>query len=253
MPEEIDKVDQHELIQNLFAPAPSEEFTFEKKQPDGSVKAYRVRVCLLRVEHEHEALVEAQKYAKQRGELPKEYGDVYREGQAVELVARCLCHPEIRDRPDGTSYYPRIFTSAAQLRQSFTAPEIALVLNMYEIVKAKYGPAQHIIPDEIQLWAERLSDPDTMRGATFLASLDSQAWPTLLLLFAQELRRIRESSGAPPLTSPDMSESDPESSDPGTGSFTSLPSGSSADGTELPGDRLLTPEEAAEWNAKRGK
>lgn len=231
-----------ELVQSLLAPAPSEVFRLERRAANGDVTRYPVRVRLLRVEEDIQCLLDSQKHAKDVGEL-KDYGDVYRESQAVELLTRALCHVETRTRPDGTDYYPPLFTSPAQLRQSFTAPELAQCLNMYEIVKAKYGGLETFDPADTELWISRLAAP--LEGPYFLSALDSQAWPLLLLHMAQWAQRLCQETGRPLMNWRDSSESDQPSSDEDTG-FSTVPQAESSDGIELPTDALLTKEQARE-------
>jgi hypothetical protein len=140
-------------------------------------------------------------------------------------------------------YWQPMFASDDHLRSSFTEPEIAQVLNMYEVVKAKFGQLEALLADEIDMWAERLSD--AVLGEHFLALLDSSHWPALLLSLAKEVRSLREEVDRPLSTSPHSLESDPESSDPGTGEFTELPNAASKDGeVKLPTDRLLSRSDA---------
>jgi hypothetical protein len=226
------------LVRSLLDVAPGEVFDFVKLQPDGTRKKFPVRVQLLRVDEDHQVLEDAQAYAKSRKEAPREYGDLYREGQAVALLVRALRKTEKRERNDGTFYYPPIYASEQQLRQSMTAPELAQCINMYEIVRSKFGTIEPLDDEDIEKWVRLLGD--AVRGPYFLSALDSAHWPTLLLRLAQEA-----ASRLPP-TSPDSSESNQENSDSGTGSFTELPEGSSSSGVALPTDHLLTKQEAAE-------
>jgi hypothetical protein len=242
--EKLADADPSELILTLLDVAPSEVFTFEKIQPDGSKKPYRVRVRLLRVEEDHQCLASAQKYAKDRGET-KDYGDIYKEAQAVALLAKALCRVEKRERPDGTSYYPPLFTSEEHLRASFTAAEMAQCLNMYELVRSKYNALRTLDDLTVAQWADRLGDP--LNGPFYLALLDSSHWPSLLLSLARELRAEYVRTGRLQSPSPDSSESGQESLETGTGSFTELPSAHSEESDiELPTDHLLTPDEARE-------
>jgi len=217
-----------------------------EKRPE---KKYRdVRVRLLRIEETHQALVAAQRYAKELGELPGEHRDVYHEAQAVEIVWRCMVDPEARERPDGTRYYPPVFANPDHLRQYFTEPQIAQVLNCYEIVKAKYGAIEALSADEIDTWAARLSD--ALLGDYFLSVLDSAHWAPLLQLLAQEVRALRAEVGRPLPSLVPTSESEPESSTSDTGSFSELPEAHSTEsGESLPQSNLLTRSEALE----RGK
>jgi hypothetical protein len=233
-----------DLVLGLLKGVPSELFSFKKVQADGSVRDYPIRVKLLRLEQNHQVLRDAQAYAKRQGEAPGDYGDIYREAQAVELLTLALCHVEDKTLPDGSSYFPPLFTDAQQLRASFTAPEMAQCLNMYELVKGKYGAIESFREEELELWRERLAD--TMRGPFFLSLLDSAHWPQLIFALAKEARDLRQQLGLPLSTSLDSLASDPSISTSSTGSFSELPQGQSQNGELLPTDHIMTAEEAKE-------
>ena len=237
-----------EAVRAFLSPAPSEVFSFPRWEARPGQKPVRVerdvRVKLLRLTETHEALRDAQAYAKKLGEIPGEHRDIYNEAKAVELAWRCLCQPKERERQDGTVVYDKIFASAEHLRSSMSEPEIAQVLNLYEVVKAKYGEIEALDQTELDTWADKLSDP--LAGEYFLSVLDSNAWPQLLLLWAQEVRSLREEVGRPLASWRDSVESDPTNSEPGTGSFSELPEAQASDGEELPTDHMLTRDEALE-------
>jgi hypothetical protein len=227
------------LVRSLLDVAPSMVFDFVRVQPDGTRAKVPVRVQLLRVDEDHQVLEDAQAYAKSRKEAPKEYGDLYREGQAVSLLCRALRKVEKRERNDGTSYYPPLFTNDQQLRQSMTAAELAQCLNFYEIVRSKYGAIEAFSEDDYARWVELLGDP--LRGPFWASCMDSSHWPTMMLRMAADLISLR------PSRSQNTSELDQENSDTGTGSFTELPEGSPAgSNVTLPTDHLITKDEAAE-------
>lgn len=246
----MELADAAELVQDLYAPAPGDNFTLQKRQADGSVKGYRLRVQYLRTDEDHAVLIDAQKYAKQMGEHPQEYGDLYKEGQAIELLRRALRRTEESTRPDGTKHYPPLFVNAEQLRQSFTNAEMAQCLNMYEVVRAKYSCVEDFRPEAIDMWASRLSD--TMVGPLFLSQLDSSQWPALLMSLASRVSELSEKTGQPLPNWQDFSEFNRENSDSGTGGSTSLPSAVSSDGNPLPSTRLVDSREAREWVRKKG-
>lgn len=237
-----------ELIAELTSPAPSEPFSLFRVQPDGSKKEFPLRMRLLRVEETIDCLREAQAYAKANAEIGKEYGDIYKEAQAVALIARALCHAKSRrmtnkaGSSEGPEYYPQLFTSSAQLRSSFMAHEIAVCLNAHEVVQAKYRCVESFSPEELDKWAARLSD--AFLGPLFLARLDSSHWPALLTCLAQRVQLLSESLGQPLPSLLDTSASNPESSDSGTGGSTPSPHVVSSEGETLPDDRLLTRDEA---------
>lgn len=236
--------DPSDLVMELMSPAPSEGFSLFKIKEDGSKVEFKLRVRMLRAEEDIAALKEAQAYAKENAEVSKDYGDIYREAQAVALISRVLCRPEQRELPSGTRYYPQLFTSSAQLRASFTSNEIAVCLNAYEVVKAKYRCLDAFEPAELDKWAARLSD--TLLGPLWLGRLDSTHWPALLMCLAQRVQFLSESLGLPLSSSEPSSESSPETSVDGTGGSTLSPFVVSNAGETLPSDRQLTKAEADE-------
>lgn len=243
-----------EAVRAFMAPAPSEVFVFKRweapkigQKPE--LVERKVRVKLLPLTETHEALAAAQRYAKQLGEVPGEHRDIYEEAKAVEVVWRSLVQVDEHERSDGTRCYLRMFASPEHLRSSFTEPEIAQVLNMCAIVRAKYGQIEGFTEDEIDQWTARLSDQ--LLGEYFLSLLDSSHWANLLLSLAKEVKSLRDEVGRPVSMLPDSSESDQTSSATGTGSFTELPyAQSTEDGQELPTDKLLTQSEALERGKK---
>jgi hypothetical protein len=249
--EKLDDAAASELVLELTAPAPSEAFSLFKVQEDGTKKEFRLRMRLLREEENISCLKEAQEYARSKGEVSKEYADIYKEAQAVALIARALCHPTSRNLPNGTAYYPQLFTSSAQLRSSFTENEIAVCLNQYEVTKAKYRCMESFSADEIDKWAARLSD--AMLGPLFLGRLDSSHWPALLTSLAQEVQSLRGKLGLAPTSLRDSSESSQETSGDGTGGSMPSPHVVTSAGETLPEDSLLTREQAdALVKARRG-
>src|SRR5262249_54098728 len=157
------------------------------------------RARLLREEETIAALREAQAYTKAQGEIASEYRDIYKEAQAVSLVWRVLCRAEARKTvsgdqktgmKEGSEYYPQLFTSAQQLRASFTESEMAVCMNAYELVKAKYRFTEAFDPAEIDMWAERLSE--ALTGPLWLSRLDSALWPALLTSLAQRVCSLLE-------------------------------------------------------------
>lgn len=234
------------LVRSLFDVAPGEDFTLRRY--DGTEwKEIPIRVEVLSVEQNHEVLIAAQRYAKERGEVSTDYGDIYKEAQAVELLVRCLKHPDKKvTRQDGTEYYRRMFVDAKQVRTSMTEREMALCVNYYEIVRAKFGPIESFGTANWEIWAARLSDP--LLGEYFLGRSDSSQWPELAITMAQEVRALREELGRPLPSWQDSLESDPSSSEPATGSSSTPPSAQSSEGAALPipSDRLLNTQEARE-------
>ncbi len=242
----------HELVRKLLEEAPGDTHTVRRVRADGSIQEIPIRVQVLRIEENHEAIAAAQEYAKRRGEQAG-YADIYREAQSIEVLLRALRRTESRVRDsDGVTYYPRAFVTAEQLRASLTEPELALLLNAYELTKARYSPLETMSDYEIDEWISRLSEG--YGGHLFLAQLDSAQWPELLLGISQRARELFQMSGQ---TLPDWrrtSASDLETSPDGTTSSSGEPSAVfSAAGDEVPGDALLTREAAAEAVRQRRK
>lgn len=223
-------LDAAAMVGTLLDVAPGQEFVLRRFRGDGEPVDVRVRVQLLRTDENHAALIAAQKYAQERGEL-KGYGDVYREAQAVEVLVRAVRHPTKQTREDGTQHYRPLYVSAAQLRQSLTEPEMARLLNAYEIVKSKFGDFEALSDDQLDAVIEKLANGFT--GPHFLARLDSARWPDLMMAMA---RRAEQHRAAFRTLSGSLSgsESDPETSDGGT----TPPSGEPSDASTA----LLTPD-----------
>lgn len=249
MGRQIVKADASELVQGLLSPAPSEAFSIFRPQADGSTKEFPVRVRLLRIEEEIAALAAAQAYAKKVGESSGEHSEIYREAQAYEQVARCLCHPDEQERQDGTRFYRQLFVHAGQLRESFTRNEVAAVLNCYEVLKWRYSCVRSFEPEHLEEWAAKLSD--TVLGPYFLAQLDSDHWPELLTSLAQELCALRERIGQPLPSWRATSESDRETSESGTSGSISSATAQSSDGVPVPSAEPLITRDQARALAKQ--
>ncbi len=247
-----------ELVQAFMAPAPSEEFYFTRQRPeDEEDERMHIRVQILRTDELHGCIIAAQKYAKKRGELPKEYGDVYQEAQGIEVAWRCLVHPEMVEF-EGKKIYRRIFVNAEQCRLAFTEAEIAYVLNLYEYVKAKYSILEDFQEEDLELWIARLGEG--MNGALFLGLLDSQHWPDLLLRLAQRAHSLYQTLGYQLPSLSDTSESDQESSESGTSSSIEPPAASTVPASDeesarldMPSNRIITKEEAKKKARKLSK
>lgn len=246
---EVEEVDASVLVGKLLDGAPGDEFTIRHWTPEGREVKLRLRLQLQRTEENQQAILAAQQSAQERGEL-KGYGDIYRESQAVELLQRAIRRPEKHERPDGTSFYPHLFTDAYQLRQSLTESTMGVLLNCYEIVKAKYGAIESLEERDAETWIARMSDP--LRGPFFLSQLDSRHWPGLISLLAGIARDLCQELGRPLPNSDGIWESDQESSTSDTGDSSKPPSVSStADpDLEVPTDHIVTRDEAREIASK---
>jgi hypothetical protein len=236
--------DAADLVLELTSPAPSAAFSLFKRSEDGKVTEFPLRVRLLREEETVAAIKEAQEYAKQFGEQGPTYGDIYKEAQACTLMARALCRPTKAKLPNGTEYYPQLFTETRQLRSSFTANEIAVCLNAHEVTKAFYRCSEDFSEAEIDKWAERFGD--ALTGPLWLSRLDSALWPELMWSLGRRVLELKEMLGLPPSTSLSSSGSQPDGSGDGTGGSTPSPYVVGSDGETLPDERLMTKAEADE-------
>ena len=244
------KATPDELVSSLLDGAPGEVFDFIKTKADGTRVVVPIRVELLRIEQNHEAIQASQEYAKGR-ELGG-YGDIYREAQAIEVVTRALRHVNKLTRADGTEFYPRRFTDSRQVRASFTEPELAVLLNCYQIVKSKHGALNGIEEGvDAESWIAKLGDP--LRGPFFLSQLDSLHWPAMILLLAGVARDLLEASGYQLPNSQDISESAQSNSTLDTGDSSTQHSASlKADPDVTVGpEKILSADEAREILRKR--
>lgn len=247
----IREIPAEELILTLLDGAPTTLYRLEKFLPSGERVFSMIRIKVLRKEENLEALKCAQETAKEKGEHAN-YGDIYKEAQADEILQRALCHPKKRRRPGpgGTEYYPPLFTDARQLRMAFNEGELAVLLNAYEVTKAEYSTLEGLEEREAELWIARLSDP--LQGPFFLSQLDSRHWPGCIYLLAGIARDLYLTAGLPLPSLQPTSESSPESSTEPTGSSTAQPSASPIRNGETEPDEsakvtpgeLLTPTQA---------
>ncbi len=219
-----------EIVSGLLSGAPSEVFDVERVLETGEKVKYQVRLKFLRADENFEALKAAQQTAKSFGESG-EYGDIYREAQAHEVLARALCAVDQHELPDKTKYYPPLCVGAAHLRKAFNESEMAHFLNCYQIVKAKYSPLETLEKEDAETWVARLSDP--LRGPFFLSRLDSLHWPGLIVLLAGMCRNLYQAAGLELPSLEPTSESPPENSTLDTGSSTERLSVSSTSDPEL--------------------
>lgn len=250
---QLREIKAEELVLTLLDGAPTKVWQFTKILPSGERAKTQIRLRVLRVEENLQALQAAQEVAKEKGELGG-YGDIYKEAQCYEVLQRSLCHVAKRTRPDGTEYYPPVFTESRQLRASFNESEIAVLLNCYDITKAEYSALEGLEEREAEMWIARLSDP--LQGPFFLSQLDSRHWPACISLLAGVARDLYQRAG---LQLPSLlltSASVPESSTEDTGSSSSQPSASSTGDEEevvvTPGE-LLTKEQARAMAKKTRK
>jgi len=241
----IRKISAKELISKyLTEGGPSEIFDIERTLGTGEVVASQVRVQLLTAEDDIEALRDAQQTARDHKETT-EYGDIYREAQAHEVLVRALRGVEQETLPDGKKYYPPLFVGTAHLRRSFTAAELAVLLNCYQIVKATFSPLETLGEESAETWIARFSDP--LRGPFYLSRLDSLHWPGLIALLAQVSRDLLSAAGHELPSLDPTSASIPDASTSDTGSSGKPLSASSTSDPEvaIPTGELLTKEKAA--------
>lgn len=233
------------LRELLATPSPSLPFELKRRQEGGGVKSFPVRVRVLHPHETDDVLACAQAYAKKRGELGKEYADIYREAQAVELLLRAVCDPELKENPDGTRSWRRMFVSADQLRSALFEYELAQLLNCYEVTKAYYRIGPQFSDKQIDDFIEKLADE--FAGPFFLGQLDSADVPELIFSLARRAMELRELAGWTPSDSRSASESTSQSSGTGTSDFTELPEAlltASEPPLAMPTDKLMTREQA---------
>jgi hypothetical protein len=244
MTKPVRKIDPNDILATLLKGQPGMDWDLEKALPNGERVSMPYRMQLLSTEDSLQALKDAQATAKERGEV-EGYGDIYKESQAHELLIRAMRHRDLRELSDGTSYYPPIFVEAWQLRKALTELEMAALLNAYEITKSTFAVVEGLEAHDAESWIARLSDP--LRGPFALAALDSLHWRPCILMLAQVARRLLEESGQKLPSLDSSSESDPDSSTSSTGSSGPPPSASSTgpDAVQVPGDRLISKDEAA--------
>jgi hypothetical protein len=248
------QLDANAMVSSLLEGGPSLPWKLQKKLPNGDTAEIPYRMQVLRAAENMLALKSAQETAKNIGEL-QGYGEIYKEAQAHEVLLRAIRSPEKRDRPDGTSYYPQMFVSTDQLRASLTELEMAALLNAYEVTKSTFAVVEGLEAHDAESWIARLSDP--LKGPFYLSQLDSRHWPGLILLLASVARRLFTELGQELPSLEPTSASEPESSTSSTGSSGEPPSASSMSDQaaplpmDVPGDRLLSGEEAREIVAKR--
>jgi hypothetical protein len=237
---------QGSLVRELMTPSPSLPFEMKRRQEGGGVSVFKYRVRLLRPEETIEALADAQKYAKARGEISSEYGDIYRESQTVEIVLRALCEPELVERPDGTRMWRRAFVSAEQLRSALFEHELAQVMNCYETAKAYYRVGPQFTRDKLAPFVEQLSDE--LKNIYFFSRLDFADVPELIFSLAREVADLWQATGLTPSDSHSSSESTSPSSTSTITEFFELPEtqSSALPGKTLPTDHMLTRDEARE-------
>lgn len=240
-----EEFDGSELVSSLMAEAPSEPFVLERILPDGTRKEYPLRMQLLRSQEEITCLVRAQATAKEFGELRAGgYEDIYKEAQLSEVLAIALRQPNKRTRKDGTEYFPQLFVSAKQLRESWGSHELALAINAYEVTKARFTCLTEFSPEELDKWAARLSS--TLLGPFFLQRLDSSHYPAMLVALSLEVQALRAEVSRPLPSLQDSSESSPQPLPSGTGGSGSSSSASLTDtqGQSIPSDHHVKADEA---------
>lgn len=238
------------IVRDLFDPSPSLRFEIKRKHEDGSVEVFPFRCRLLRVEQVHEALQAAQQYAKGK-ELPG-YGDLYKEAQAIEILWRSMCEPELVEKErDGRKirYLRPRFATPQQLRESLDESECAQAISCYEATKAYYRTTNILTDEDVEKYIDALADELT--GPYFLGQLDSADWPHLIWSLARLAQSWRPPNIPTPSNSPNSSESNPSNSASGTTGFSELPAAQSSGNEnepniELPTDRILSREEARE-------
>ena len=216
--------------------APSHVFTLRRARDDGKggviCREEKIRIQALSKHEELEALAKAQEFAKGRG-LPG-YGDVYREAQSLEALTYAVRELDASERPDGSKYYPRKFTSLDHLASSFNSMEVAALLNFYESLMDKYRSLESLEDADIELWIDRLTDP--MRAFDFLAQLSFADARDLLVPLAIRAKLAQQSGP----TTPDDSQLGSESVSARSDRLISLSFGRHSESLSTPSDPVPT-------------
>jgi hypothetical protein len=246
---------QDSLVRQLMTPSPSLPFELKRRQEGGGVKSFPVRVRVLHPEEIHDALVDAQAYARKRGEISKDYQDLYREAQAVEVLLRAVCHPELVESADGkTRTWRRMFVNSQQLRSALFEHELAQLLNCYEVTKATYRYGPQFTEAQVDEYIEKLADD--FAGPYFLGQLDSADVPELIFSLARRAMGLLVQAGWTSSGSQSSSGSESMSSETGTSGFTELPEAlltASSPPLPMPTDKLMTKEEARQFVRDQAK
>jgi hypothetical protein len=234
-----------DLLSILGSPMPSREFEMEWYR-NGKLIKKKLRVQLLSASQNMASIAAAQEYAK--GKEGGDYGDIYREAQAHEILSRAIVATEEKTRHDGTKYYMPIFPTAEMFRANLTEPEQSVLLGYYIQVKSEFGPISSLSDVSLEQWIQRLKGP---MATDFLGRLDSLHWPALIFTLAQVVDDLSGLLGLIPSASEPTSESDQTSSTEDTGSSISPPIDSSTETTPDPSQvssssRLLTKDELQE-------
>lgn len=214
-----------EIAQAIADVAPSEVFTLQRmaRQPGGGSPVLtdvgKYRMCALSLQEQIDADAEAQKIAAAAGESSR-HSEIYSSARAICLVSRALRSVEIRERGDGTKYYPRIFTEPRQMMMAFTEPDIVACTNHYTALMALYNPLCSFKLSEVDVWIRRLADP--VAGADFLGRLDWSEYPGLLMCFAERLLSLSPTLSQTPDPSLNSSDSESTTSAPGTTIYSGL-------------------------------
>jgi hypothetical protein len=221
-----------------------------KPLPTGERVRVPYRMQVLTSAENVAALKAAQETAKTVGELG-DYGEIYKEAQAHEVLLRAMRHREPRERADNTSYHPPIFVDGSQLRESLNEMDMAALLNAYEITKRHFSIIEGLEEHDTESWIARLSDP--LKGFFHLSQLDSRHWPSLVWLLANTCRDLLQELGRELPSLQPSTDSAPATSEASTGSSGEPPSASTTASPETTvlGDKQLTREEAEEIARKR--
>jgi hypothetical protein len=203
-------------MSGFLDPSPTLLFDLLRKREDGTIETVPFRCRLLKKSQTDDAQRLAQEHASKREKAG--YNDIYREAQAVEVLALAIVHPEKHERADGTSMHLPMFINSQQLRDSLNTEDLAQMLRSYQLTSAHYGFSD--LSDEgIVAMIDGLSNE--MTGAYFLSRVDSDEWPRLIYALAQMVRSLRPSIVQTPSDWVNSSELGPLISESGTtGSLT---------------------------------
>lgn len=218
---ELKKTDA-EIAGQCLKAYPTEPFTLYRivKNPmtgtHERVKVGEYTMRLLSITETTQCLIEAQKLAKDAGELV-EHSDFYREAQGLTLICKALCKKEPKELNDGTYRWDQLFVDVNQMASNFSKADLSAAIQLYTAMETVYSPLQMFSAKDTEVWINRLSHP--IMNVDFLGQLDWSNAPELILSLIGEIKKLRQKCG---LTIPDTAESlglDPQTGNLGTKSL----------------------------------
>jgi hypothetical protein len=261
--EETGGTQEHPLVAEFMTPAPSLPFDLMRRKEDGSEKAYPFRCRLLRYEQQSEALIAARKYTAEALKIDPSRTDaiessvVFREAQAFEIAWRSCVQVERRKQSNGVEIDLPLFASPKQMRTALEVAEVEQMINAMQVTRAYYKFDSDMTDEKVETLIDLLANELT--GGYFLAQLDSDEQPRLIVTLARLAQSWRPAMPPTPSSSENSSGSDQESSESGITTSSPLPSAhvsgspnsEKLSGMQLPTTGQLSKEEARELVKKQ--